>query len=46
MLLSAAGGEVIATQGTAKCLRSGGAPDRGWGNAVLLPFYSSVEDDD
>ena len=40
------GGKVIATQGTAKCLSPGGAPDRGWGNAEPLPFYSAVEDDD
>lgn len=39
------GAKVIATQGQTMCHFSHGAPDRGWGAAVPLPFYSEVEDD-
>lgn len=40
------GAKVIATQGSTKRHFSGGVPDRGWQQAVPLPFYSEVEDDD
>ncbi|MGA8407555.1 MAG: MBL fold metallo-hydrolase [Candidatus Acidiferrales bacterium] len=38
------GGKVIATQGMTILHRSYDAPDRGWANAVALPFYDRVEE--
>lgn len=40
------GAKVVATQGSAKCHFTSGAPDRGWETAAPLPFYAQVEDDD
>jgi len=40
------GGKVVATQGSTICHSATGVPHRGWGAAVLLPFYSEVEEDD
>jgi len=40
------GADVLATQGsTIHCFTSG-TPDRGWGKAKPLPFYSEIEDDE
>lgn len=38
------GAKVFSTQGKPLCRRSPDAPDRGWSNAVEMPFYNEVEE--
>lgn len=44
--LTRRGGRTVATQGEKKCYLNSKNPDRGWPEAIPLPFYDEIECDD